>query len=146
MPTIYTIGYTKKSLEEFIRRLQETDVEAVIDVRLRNTSQLAGFSKRDDLAFLLREGFGIEYEHRPELAPTAEILETYKASGDWEAYERSFRRLLDERKAEEAGRDVLSRFRRPCLLCSEPDADQCHRRLVADWWKRHLPSITVIHL
>ena len=146
MPTIYTIGYTKKSLEEFIRRLQEADVEAVIDVRLRNTSQLAGFSKRDDLAFLLRKGFGIEYEHKPELAPTAEILEAYKAGGDWEAYEQSFRRLLDERKAEDAGRDVLSRFQRPCLLCSEPDADQCHRRLVAEWWKKHLPSITIIHL
>ena len=146
MPTIYTIGYTKKSLEEFIRRLQEADVEAVIDVRLRNTSQLAGFSKRDDLAFLLRKGFGIEYEHKPELAPTAEILEAYRAGGDWEAYEQSFRRLLDERKAEDAGRDVLSRFQRPCLLCSEPDADQCHRRLVAEWWKKHLPSITIIHL
>jgi uncharacterized protein (DUF488 family) len=146
MRTIYTIGYTKKSLEEFIRRLQEADVEAVIDVRLRNTSQLAGFSKRDDLAFLLREGFDIEYEHKPELAPTPEILETYKAGGDWEAYEQSFRQLLEEREAEDAGRDVLSRFQRPCLLCSEPDADQCHRRLVAEWWKKHLPSITIIHL
>jgi uncharacterized protein (DUF488 family) len=146
MPTIHTIGYTKKSLEEFIRRLQEADVEAVIDVRLRNTSQLAGFSKRDDLAFLLRKGFGIEYEHKPELAPTPDILEAYKASRDWEAYAQSFRRLLDEREAEDAGRDVLSRFQRPCLLCSEPDADQCHRRLVAEWWKKHLPSITIIHL
>jgi uncharacterized protein (DUF488 family) len=146
MPTIYTIGYTKKSLEEFIRRLQEADVEAVIDVRLRNTSQLAGFAKRDDLAFLLREGYGIEYEHKPELAPTEQILEAYKAGGEWEAYEQSFRRLLDEREAEDAGRDVLSRFQRPCLLCSEPDADQCHRRLVAEWWKKHLPSITIIHL
>jgi uncharacterized protein (DUF488 family) len=146
MPTIHTIGYTKKSLEEFIRRLQEADVEAVIDVRLRNTSQLAGFSKRDDLAFLLRRGFGIEYEHKPELAPTPDILEAYKAGGEWEAYEESFRQLLDEREAEDAGRDVLSRFQRPCLLCSEPDADQCHRRLVAEWWKKHLPSITIIHL
>jgi len=146
MPTIHTIGYTKKSLEEFIRRLQEADVDAVIDVRLRNTSQLAGFSKRDDLAFLLRNGFGIEYEHKPELAPTPDILEAYKAGGEWEAYEESFRQLLDEREAEDAGRDVLSRFQRPCLLCSEPDADQCHRRLVAEWWKKHLPSITIIHL
>jgi uncharacterized protein (DUF488 family) len=146
MPTIYTIGYTKKSLEEFIRRLRDADVEAVIDVRLRNTSQLAGFSKRDDLAFLLREGFGIEYEHKPELAPTPDILEAYKAGGEWEAYEQSFRQLLDEREAEDAGRDVLSRFQRPCLLCSEPDADQCHRRLVAEWWKKHLPNITIIHL
>ena len=97
MPTIYTIGYTKKTLEHFIRLLQEAGVDAVIDIRLRNTSQLAGFAKRDDLAFLLREGFGIEYEHRPELAPTLEILKAYKTDGDWAAYEREFLSLLDSR-------------------------------------------------
>ena len=79
MPTICTIGYTKKSLEHFVRLLQEAGVDAVIDIRLRNTSQLAGFAKRDDLAFLLCKGFGIKYEHHPELAPTPEILDAYKA-------------------------------------------------------------------
>lgn len=118
----------------------------MIDVRLRNTSQLAGFSKRDDLAFLLREGFGLEYEHRPDLAPTAEILEAYKAHGDWPAYERAFLPLLDQRDAESTGRELTARYERPCLLCAEPTPDHCHRRLVAEWWAERLPGVEVVHL
>ena len=146
MPTVYTIGYTKKSLERFIGILQEAGVDAVIDVRLRNTSQLAGFSKRDDLAFLLREGFGIQYEHRPDLAPTAEVLDAYKTDRDWRAYERSFRSLLSEREAQVAGSEILASFRRPCLLCAEPSPEHCHRRLVAEWWQEHLPGVEIVHL
>lgn len=146
MPTIYTIGHTQKTLEQFIRLLQEAGVDAVIDVRLRNTSQLAGFAKRDDLAFLLREGFGIDYEHLPDLAPTPEILDVYKASNDWPAYQRAFLPLLRERGAEGSGRALLARYRRPCLLCAEPAPDHCHRRLVAEWWAGRLPDVEVIHL
>jgi len=146
MPSIYTIGYTKKTLERFIRLLQEAGVDAIVDVRLRNTSQLAGFAKRDDLAFLLREGFGIEYEHHPDLAPTPEILDAYKAQGDWPAYEHAFLPLLAERGAEAIGRKLLGRYNRPCLLCAEPSADHCHRRLVAEWWAERLPDVEVKHL
>ena len=146
MSTIFTIGHTKKSLERFIRLLQDAEVDAVIDIRLRNTSQLAGFAKRDDLAFILREGFGIEYHHCPELAPTGEILDAYKADSDWSAYERAFRLLLAERDAVAIGRELLARHRRPCLLCSEPTADHCHRRLVAEWWAENLCDVEVIHL
>jgi uncharacterized protein (DUF488 family) len=146
MTIIFTIGYTKKTLKRFIRSLQEAGVDAVIDIRLRNTSQLAGFAKRDDLAFLLREGFGIEYEHHPELAPTPEILDAYKASGDWAAYEREFLPLLVEREADAAGREILARYQHPCLLCAEPTPEHCHRRLVAEWWAEHLPDVEVIHL
>lgn len=146
MSTVYTIGYTRKSLERFIRMLQEAGIDAVVDVRLRNTSQLAGFAKRDDLAFLLREGFGIEYEHRPDLAPTPEILDAYRADGDWPAYEAAFRQVLARRRAEEVGRELLARYRRPCLLCSEPTAEKCHRRLVAEWWAGRLPGVEVKHL
>jgi uncharacterized protein (DUF488 family) len=146
MATIYTIGHTKKDLERFIRLLQEAGVDIVVDIRLRNTSQLAGFSKRDDLAFLLREGFGIDYEHRPELAPTPEILDAYKAEGNWAAYERDFPPLLAERDAEIVGRDILARYTAPCLLCAEPTPDHCHRRLVAEYWAKHLPDVEIIHL
>jgi uncharacterized protein (DUF488 family) len=146
MPTIYTIGYTRKSLEQFIRLLQDAGVDAVIDVRLRNTSQLAGFSKRDDLAFLLREGFSIDYEHRSELAPTPEIRDAYRAGGDWSAYEAAFGKLLARRQAHEVGREVLARYQRPCLLCAEPTPDNCHRRLVAECWAAHLPGVEVEHL
>jgi uncharacterized protein (DUF488 family) len=146
MQTIYTIGTTKKSLEQFLRLLQEAGVDAVVDIRLRNTSQLAGFAKRDDLAFLLREGFGIDYEHRPDLAPTAEILEAYKKDADWTSYEGAFLPLLAERDATALGREILTRIRRPCLLCAEPTADHCHRRLVAEWWAEELGDVEVVHL
>ena len=146
MPTIYTIGHGQKNLERFIWLLRQAGVDAVVDIRLRNTSQLVGFSKRDDLAFLLQVGFGIGYEHRPDLAPTDEILDTYKKSHDWAAYERAFLPLLAERRAEEIGRDLLARYSRPCLLCAEPAPDRCHRRLVAEWWAAHLPDLELVHL
>jgi uncharacterized protein (DUF488 family) len=144
--TIYTIGHTKKTLEQFIRLLQQAGVDAVIDVRLRNTSQLAGFAKRDDLAFLLRKAFDIEYEHHPELAPTPEIFDAYKADADWSAYERAFLPLLAERDAKTTGCDILARYHKPCLLCAEPAPDHCHRRLVAEHWAEHLSDVEVIHL
>ena len=146
MSTIHTIGYGRKNLERFIRSLRQADVDAIVDIRLRNTSQLAGFTKRDDLAYLLQEGFGIQYEHRPDLAPTDEILDTYKASSDWVAYERAFLPLLAERGVEIIGQELLSRYRRPCLLCAEPTPERCHRRLVAEWWAAHLPDVEIIHL
>lgn len=146
MPTVCTIGTTQKSLEQFIRLLQGAGVNAVVDVRLRNTSQLAGFAKRDDLAFLLTEGFGIRYVHRPDLAPTAEIMDAYKAGRDWPAYEREFLALLAQRGAEEIGRELLARYRCPCLLCAEPQPHRCHRRLVAEWWARRIPGLEVLHL
>ena len=117
-----------------------------MNVRLRNTSQLAGFAKRDDLAFLLREGFNIHYEHRPELAPTPDILAAYKADGDWPAYERAFLALLTERESEAVGREVLAAYRRPCLLCAEATPEHCHRRLVAEWWADRLPGLEIEHL
>jgi uncharacterized protein (DUF488 family) len=146
MPIIYTIGHTQKTLERFIRLLQEAGVDAVVDIRLRNTSQLAGFAKRDDLAFLLREGFGIEYEHRPDLAPTSEILDAYRTEGDWVAYEQAFLPLLAERDAQSIGRELFTRYHSPCLLCSEAVPDYCHRRLVAEWWAEYLSDVKVVHL
>lgn len=146
MKTVLTIGHTQKSLERFIRVLQEAGVDAVIDIRLRNTSQLAGFAKRDDLAFILRECSGIEYEHVLQLAPTDDVMDTFKAGGDWSVYEQGFRSLLAERDALEIGRQILARYQRPCLLCSEPRADHCHRRLVAEWWAKHLSDVEIVHL
>lgn len=146
MPTIYTIGYTKKSLRQFIGLLQKAGVDAVIDVRLRNTSQLAGFAKRDDLAFLLREGFGIAYEHVVELAPTAEVLDAYKEDHDWSAYERDYPQLLAEREALAIGRQLLERYQRPCLLCAEDTPDHCHRRLLAEYLAERIGDLEIVHL
>jgi uncharacterized protein (DUF488 family) len=143
---LYTIGYQRKPLATFIGELQAASVDCVIDVRLRNTSHLAGYTKRDDLAFLLREGFGIEYEHRPELAPTPEIFDAYRDVKDWGAYETQFLRLLVERAAVQIGREIVARYRAPCLLCAEPTADHCHRRLIAENWAEQIPELTVVHL
>jgi uncharacterized protein (DUF488 family) len=146
MPTLYTIGYERRPLAEFIGLLQKAGIDAVIDIRLRNTSQLAGYTKRDDLAFLLQQGFGIAYEHHPELAPTDEILDIYMQDHDWSRYATHFEAMLAERQSEVVGRGILARYRAPCLLCHEASADQCHRRLVAEWWAAYIPGCKVVHL
>jgi uncharacterized protein (DUF488 family) len=146
MPTLFTIGYQRRPLSEWIGVLQEAGVDAVIDIRLRNTSHLAGYTKRDDLAFLLREGFGIAYEHRLELAPTAEIMDAYAEGQDWSAYEDLFLPLLTTRQAESLGQEILGRYRAPCLLCREATPEHCHRRLVAQYWRDHIPDLTIVHL
>ena len=146
MPTLFTIGYERRSLSDLIHTLREAGVEAVIDIRLRNTSQLAGYTKKDDLAFLLREGFGIAYEHHPELAPTDELLDQYRAGRDWDKYERAFRSELEKRHSDEVGREILSRYSAPCLLCHEKSPVKCHRRLVSEWWAQRIEGVTVVHL
>jgi uncharacterized protein (DUF488 family) len=146
MTILYTIGYRRKLLATFIGQLREAGVDAVIDVRLRNTSHLAGYTKQDTLDFLLREGFDIAYEHHPELAPMPEILDAYREDQDWVTYEAHFIQLLEQRVAEEVGRAILTRYCAPCLLCAEPTAEHCHRRLVAEYWATHLPGLTIVHL
>jgi uncharacterized protein (DUF488 family) len=142
---LYTIGFTKKNAEEFFRRLQKAGVERVIDVRLNNKSQLAGFAKQDDLKFFLKSVAGIQYQYKPEWAPTQEILDNYKKKkGTWLEYERSFNELLEERQIEKIGdRKILENS---CLLCSEDTAEHCHRRLVAEYLKKHYKEIEVCHL
>ncbi|MBM4430963.1 MAG: DUF488 domain-containing protein [Chloroflexi bacterium] len=146
MPRLYTLGYEGRSLSEFIRLLQEAGVDAIIDIRLRNTSHLAGYTKKDDLAFLLQEGFHIAYEHHPELAPTVEILDAYRAEKDWSAYVESFTRLLEERQTETIGLHLLTCYQAPCLLCREASPEQCHRRLTAERWAARIPGLTIVHL
>lgn len=146
MAILYTIGYRRKPLKTLIGQLRDAGVDAVLDVRLRNTSHLAGYTKRDDLAFLLREGFGIAYEHHPELAPTPEILDGYRVAGDWPAYEARFLPLLEKRSSDRVGGDILARYRAPCLLCREATAENCHRRLIAEYWAERLPGLAIVHL
>lgn len=143
---IYTLGYTKKSAEEFFERLRAHGIRRVLDIRLHNTSQLAGFSKRDDLAYFLREIVGAEYIHEPRLAPTEELLAAWQARAlTLEQYAEWFSRLLTERRPEE----WLDRatFEAPTvLLCAEPTPDECHRRLVAEHLKELWGDVTIIHL
>jgi uncharacterized protein (DUF488 family) len=130
--SIYTIGFTKKNAETFFGFLQSANVKTLIDVRLNNVSQLAGFAKRDDLKFFLRELCGAEYVHAPDLAPTKDILNAYK-KGDmsWEIYEDKFLNLMSQRNVERMIKPEL--LDEGCLLCSEHEPHLCHRRLVVDY-------------
>ena len=146
MEKICTIGYTKKTLERFIGLLREAGVDLVVDIRLNNTSQLAGFAKRDDLAFLLKEGFGIRYEHDPRLAPAEGLLQAYKTGKDWDAYETAFSELMADRDMVSVVRAHADAHRAPCLLCSEDKPDKCHRRLLAEAVAEAIPGLEVVHL
>jgi uncharacterized protein (DUF488 family) len=142
---LFTIGFTRKSLREFITLLREAGVDGVVDIRLNNTSQLAGYAKRDDLAFIL-ETFGIGYLEERRLAPTETLLDTYHRDHDWAAYEPEFRSILAERPIADILAAIVMRFERPCLLCAEPEPTRCHRRLVAEAFTQLRPSLEVRHL
>lgn len=141
----YTIGFTKKSAEEFFTKLRDAGVKRLLDVRLNNSSQLAGFAKRDDLAYFLKTIGGIEYEHVPELAPTKEILDAFKKhKGAWEVYESDYLELLSKRDIEKQLPQSL--FEGSCLLCSEHLPDHCHRRLAIEYLQQHWDGLTTTHL
>ena len=142
---LFTIGFTKKSARHFFELLTHSGARRVVDVRLHNVSQLAGFAKRDDLAYFLRQIGGLDYVHLPLLAPTDEMLTAYKKQrGDWDSYEKQFLALMKERKIEETvPRELLQDA---CLLCSEDKPHHCHRRLVAEYLQQHWGPITLVHL
>jgi uncharacterized protein (DUF488 family) len=143
---IYTIGFAKKSAEAFFQALRRAGVKRLIDIRLNNTSQLAGFTKRDDLRFFLKEICGADYVHEPLLAPTPDILNSYKKKKiSWQEYEKLFLDLLTERRIEE--KIDRSLFNDPTmLLCSEAKADHCHRRLVLEYLQIKWGKIEALHL
>lgn len=141
----YTIGFTKKSAQAFFEKLHAAGVKRVVDVRLNNSSQLAGFTKREDLEYFLKGLYGIEYVHLPELAPTKNILDAYKKNnGDWNVYEREFLELMSKRGIEKSiPVDVISGG---CLLCSEHLPKHCHRRLVVEYLAEHWGNIDTTHI
>jgi uncharacterized protein (DUF488 family) len=142
---IFTIGFTNKKAERFFEKLQQEGVKRVVDVRLSNVSQLAGFSKKDDLKYFLRAIAGIDYIHIPELAPTKELLDAYKKNkGDWSVYETEFNNLMERRHIETSiAKELIDQG---CLLCSEDKPHHCHRRLVAEYLQRHWPDVSIDHL
>ena len=143
---VYTIGFTQRTAASFFGALRDAGIRRLVDVRLNNSSQLAGFTKRDDLGFFLKELCGAEYLHEPLLAPTQEILDALKkGKGSWEIYERDFLALMADRKIEERLSPGL--FAIPtALLCSEPTAAHCHRRLVLDYLQGKWGNLQPIHL
>ncbi len=142
---LFTIGFAETSAEHFFGLLRGAGVQRVIDVRLNNTSQLAGFSKKDDLRFFLRAVANMDYVHVPELAPTQDILDAFKKQkGSWADYERRFTALIRKRRIETAITPTTAHL--GCLLCSEKQPTHCHRRLVAEHLQAHWADLEVTHL
>ncbi len=142
---VFTIGFTEKPASRFFDLIRKSGARRVVDVRLNNTGQLAGFSKRDDLQFFLREICGVDYIHIPELAPTQEILDAYKKHGGaWSVYESEFLNLMERRRIDASvAQSVIDQG---CLLCSEHKPHHCHRRLVVEFLERKWGGLQSLHL
>ena len=142
---VFTIGFTEKPASRFFDLIRKSGARRVVDVRLNNTGQLAGFSKRDDLQFFLREICGVDYIHIPELAPTQEILDAYKKHGGaWSVYESEFLDLMERRRIDASvAQSVIDQG---CLLCSEHKPHHCHRRLVVEFLERKWGGLQPLHL
>ena len=143
---IYTIGFTKKTAREFFEKLQCADAKYLLDIRLNNNSQLAGFTKKGNIEYFVENLTDMEYLELPILAPTSEILKQYRNDGDWDAYEVRYNGMLVER---EVARTIdLALFTDGAvLLCSEPTAEKCHRRLAAEFLQKEvLVGSTIVHL
>ena len=142
---VYTIGFTKKSASEFFELLRESGAKRLVDVRLNNVSQLAGFAKKNDLEYFLRKICKMNYVHLPDLAPTKELLDAYRSGHrDWQTYEREFIALMDDRRV--AKKAIKRTIANACLLCSEDKPEHCHRRLVAEYLHRHWGNVEIVHL
>ena len=142
---VSTIGFTRKSAQRFFELLRQSGAARIVDVRLHNRSQLAGFAKKDDLAWLARELCGVDYVHVPSLAPTKQLLSDYRQKQiGWAAYETRFLELMKERRIEVTlSREVVDNG---CLLCSEDQPHRCHRRLVAEYLEEHWGGLEIVHL
>ncbi len=143
---LFTIGFTKKNAQQFFSLLQQGGVRKVLDTRLNNVSQLAGFTKRDDLSFFLDKVAGIDYEHVEQLAPTDLMLKRYKKGEiSWDAYAADYRALIQQRQVEKQFR--AEQLNGVCLLCSEATPHHCHRRLAAEFFQQQLGcGFDIIHL
>lgn len=144
---IYTIGFTKKSAETFFGLLSQSGVQRLIDIRLNPNGQLSGFAKKEDLPYFLDKlAAGCKYVYIPSLAPTKEILSDYRSDGDWTRYVDRFEELMDQRHIPEILDRATFEDLSSCLLCSEAEPTQCHRRLVAERLVAYWPGVEIVHL
>lgn len=147
MITLYTIGFTKKNAQKFFELLKNAGVRKLVDIRINNASQLAGFAKGTDLKFFMKAICNAEYEHVTDLAPTKELLKNYQDKViDWNGYTVVFKKILQDRHIAE--RFNVENFDNCCFLCTEDTPEQCHRRLVAEFFKAKNPDkdIRIVHL
>lgn len=144
---IYTIGFTQKTAKEFFNKIKDNKVNLLIDIRLNNVSQLAGFAKGKDLEYFLKEICDCEYAHDDVFAPTKELLDAYRAKKvSWNEYEKVFNGIMDQRGVGERFKKLYMKYDNVCLLCTEPIAEQCHRRLVAEHLNNNIGNIEIVHI
>ncbi|MCF2643500.1 DUF488 domain-containing protein [Roseburia hominis] len=143
---IYTMGFTQKNAEQFFGIIRENEIEMLIDVRLNNQSQLAGFTKGKDIVYFLKELCNCNYDHNIAYAPTKEILQQYKKNNiSWEEYEKRYNNLIKSREIESSFKSKYSQYTRVLLLCSEATPEHCHRRLLAEYLQKEL-GCSIIHV
>ena len=143
---IYTIGFTKKTAQDFFEKLQSADAKYLLDTRLNNNSQLAGFTKKGNIEYFIEKLTDMEYHELPILAPFSEILKQYRSDGDWQAYEDKYNRMLVEREVAQTIDPSLFADG-AVLLCSEPTAEKCHRRLAAEFLRNEIfKESSIVHL
>ena len=142
---LFTLGFSRKSAEAFFGLLKNPEITRLVDIRLNNVSQLAGFTKKNDLRYFVKALTGRDYLHLPLLAPSKEILDAYrKRGGGWAEYERRFLALLKQRRIE--GKVPKATLAGACLLCSEATPERCHRRLVAEYLRDRWRGVEIVHL
>ena len=143
---IFTMGFTKKNAEVFFNNIKKNKIEILVDVRLNNQSQLAGFTKGKDLAYFLREICHCDYKHDIIYAPTKEILQAYKKEKiTWKEYEVQYNDLIERRRVANQFKKDYEKYSRVLLLCSEPTPECCHRRLLAEYLKGEIGG-NIIHI
>jgi len=143
--TLYTIGSSGWTAEQFFGALQTAAVRRVLDIRQGGSTILSGFAIKRDLPYFLRVIASIDYVALPQLAPAKEAFRAYrKRELTHEEYMRAYARQLAESGALAAlDRDLLDGG---CLLCSEHDPAQCHRHVAADRLADLWPEMRVQHL
>ena len=145
MINLFTIGFTKKSAEEFFNLLISNRVERIVDIRINNSSQLSRFAKAEDLQYFAKAIGNIDYLYRTDFAPTIDLMKKIRKNEmSWEEYEVEYLNFLDMRKI--AKKVNVEEFNNNCFLCSEHTPEKCHRRLLVEYFQKLNNDVKIIHL
>ena len=138
MISLYNIGFTQKTAEEFFEKLKAKRIDCLVDIRLNPNGQLSRFAFEKDLPYFLEKLVdGCKYVHRIDLAPKKELLKEVRdkdnpMSRNYKLFEIAFNRQLENYSNIRNFVNQFGKYERVVLLCSEPTIEKCHRRLVSD--------------
>ncbi len=123
---------SRKSAEEFFNKINENEIELVLDVRLHNHSQLLGFTKGTDLEYFLDKISSCKYVHDEIFCQTEKVLNEYrKKIITWEDFEKSYSELIEKRDMISLFNQKYGSFNNVLILCSGKSPETCHGRLLA---------------